>query len=153
MTRECLTTDEFIHLFLAALVLRGKTHIWIRGAHADAERQRMHALHAHLAHACEEARDVRGGDESKFRFLVRVRNLAAPSPIGSFDELRHAIAQKMSSIVDINLPFCDYYRIRLSRASASCLLEQADAHMRRLAEDAADVYVGLVKSAAHSPVS
>lgn len=150
MTRESLTTDEFIRLFLAALVLRGKTHVWIRGAHADTERQRMRVLHAHLVDACEEARDT---DKERFRFLVRVRNLAAPSPIGSFDELRHAIAQKMSTIVDINLPFCDYYRIRLSGASASCLLEQADAHMRRLAEDAADVYMGLVKSAAHSPVS
>lgn len=133
--------EDFIDLFLAALVLRGKRSIWVRTDRAYEERDRMYRLHKFLGRACEENA---GRKQELQLFLLRLRGHVAPGNIDSFDDLLSTL-RRMPSVVDIGLPFCNSYNIVLPLVTAQSYLERADPWLRKLAEDAADAYMAADK--------
>lgn len=145
-TLERASIDQFIDLFLAALVMRGKTSIWVKRERAHEECRRMHALYKFMNSVVDDL--PKDTDKDRLYFLVRLRNHLAPSNIGSFDDLLGSILHKMSTIISIDLAWCESYQIDLHRVTAKCWLEQADPELRKLAEDAADAYMAPLRETA-----
>ncbi|MBP9757188.1 MAG: hypothetical protein KBD06_01150 [Candidatus Pacebacteria bacterium] len=139
-TSEAPSIDRFIDLFLAALVLRGKRAVWVRGNEAQEERRRMHALCDYLDGVVGAEKDTPTNRDYLY-FLVRLRNHVAPSNIGSFDNLQHSILSKMSTIVSVDLAYCYFYQIDLQAVTARDWLARADERIRKLVEEAADAYM------------
>ena len=133
------TVEEFITLFLAALVLRGRSIIHIRGRNAAEDRRRMHALYAYLNGVCEKADN--DSDRVRLHFLLLLRCSMAPGLTGSFDELQNLLRRKIRPVLSTDLPLYEYFQVSMSRIKAQSLLDQANVLMRAFAEVAADVYV------------
>jgi len=138
--------DGFISLFLAALVLRGKTTIYVRRERWYEECRRMHALYDFMCKTFDALPE--DTDKDRIHFLVRLRNHLGPGNTSSFEELLHSIRGKMLTIINLNFPHCEWYSIELGSAGAKSRLEQADPEMRELAEDAADAYMAPLREAA-----
>ncbi len=143
--RECLTTDGFIDLFLASLVMRDKREIWIRTRAAHDERTRMHRLYDYISQKTEEEIVRSPPDKDYLYFIVRLRNHLAPSAIGSFDNLQHSLMQKTTTIVSIDLMWCNYYQIDLQKVTAKCWIGQGNPRVLELATEAADRYTAPLK--------
>lgn len=137
-TEQPPTVDQFITLFLCALVLRGKIAIWIRTAQAHEERQRMHALYAFVSAECDS---LGREDREYLHFMLRLRNQLAPGPIGAFDGLRGLLLGKMATIVSVDLMYCHTYTIDIGATTARSLLTHAEPRLVKLAESAADAYM------------
>jgi len=135
---ERYSTDDFFKLFLAALVLRNRSFIWMRTAQAIRERGRMNALYMWLEYQVEKQKG--SGSEAYRRFLDRLRNAMKPSETGSFNRFRHVLSAMRMSATSIGGPGFEYYKIEISCVTARSYLETAAPAMRKLAEDAAKVY-------------
>lgn len=150
-TLENVTVEEFLDVFLAALVLRGKRYIWVRTDAAHEERRRMLALYKFVCKFYELSEETASKDRQYA--LLKLRNHLAPSPtIGSFDNLHGSILRKMPTIISIDLLYCHTYDIELQAVIAKCWLERSDPELRKFVEDAADAYMApLVESVRTSP--
>jgi hypothetical protein len=133
------TIDVFMRLFLSALVVRGKSVIYIRFARGEEERVGMRALYEYLNGLCE--REKTSEDRDYLYFLLRLRGTLAPGNIGSFDGFRGQLLGMMTSMISVELPYCNFYRIAVQPTTARCYLEQADRPMCELAEAAAEAYL------------
>jgi hypothetical protein len=136
---EELNTDRFMDYLIAALVVRGKKYINIRGAHTALERRCMRRLHHFMELLVEVSK--RKDMDWKY-FIVHLRNELSPSPIGSYDGTRTLFLRKMSTYVSISFPECHTYDLAISDVTAQSMLKNAHPHMRKLAECAANAYVG-----------
>jgi hypothetical protein len=134
--RPCIS--DFMRLFIAALVLRDKRYIWRRKERAVEERHRMYALHKHLNEYVEK---MEQSDRDWLYFVLKLRNELSPGNIGSFDGFYHQFRLKQMTIVSIDWPECNYYRLELQPVTAKCYLEQGDPRLCELAEKCADVYM------------
>lgn len=135
---ERYSTDDFMDLFIAALVLHGKRHIWIRGRHVPEEQSCMYRLHRFLrlycAHTASTPKEWR-------RLIVNLRNAAAPSPIGSFDNLYELFRRRQPTCVDMAGPFFETYNLRVQPITARYTLDNhRSKRLRKLAERAAKIY-------------
>jgi len=65
----------------------------------------------------------------------------APGTIGSFSEFKSILMSKTTTILSIDLPFCEAYSIDISVDIAQSRLDQEDPKMRLFAEQAADAYM------------
>lgn len=138
---ERFSVDDFMDLFIASLVLRGRRSIGIRGTYADVEQPCMHRLYRFVRLCC--ARSKRA-DREWLRFVVKLRNELAPSPIGSFDGLRALFARKQLTYIGMTSPFFERYTLEMQPVTARCLLRtHSSERLRRFAERAAKVYVNL----------
>jgi len=145
-TLKDFEVEQFLDLFLAALVMRNKTTIWVKRERAHEERQRMHALYTFVCARFDALPKDKNTDQ--VYAMVKLRNHLGPGLIGSFDELLDSIRRKMTTIIDLNFPYCESYSIELHRVTAKCWLEQADPELRKLAEDAADAYMAPLRERA-----
>jgi len=137
--RQMPTIDEWTTFFLCELVLRGKTAIHIRRGGAVEERRRMHAMYQFLNEYCERT-DVQA-DRDWFHFALRLRNTCSPGLIGGFDGFLGYVRGMALTIVDLNLPYCEYYSITVGEVTAQSILDRGDGRMRSMAKESVDAYM------------
>lgn len=130
--------DDFMDLFIAALVLHDKRHIWIRGDRALKEQECMWRLHRFLTLYCARSKSTPKPWRS---FIINMRNATAPSSIGSFDTLRWLFSRKQLTYVSMRSPYFESYDLDMGIVTARYLLSNHEhPELRRLAECAAKIY-------------
>ena len=141
--RARLSLDDFVELFVCALVIRGKTRISRRGQHFDIEdRPGLAAVRRYFVRLYQEL-DAKTEKEYEY-FVVDVRNLFSQGTYGSFERFFWTFFQKRYLIREPKA-YDEFYTFIHDKTSAQDALDAVSREMRMLVVGAADVYIGAKK--------
>jgi len=141
--RVRLSLDDFIELFICALVVRGKTRICRRGKHFDEEdRPGLETVRQYLV-TLYEGLDKNTAKEYKYS-VVNIRNLFSRGTYGSFEAFFHLIFSKPHLLKEFRV-YDEFYTFIYDRTSAQELLDATSKEMREIVDKVADAYVSAKK--------
>lgn len=127
-------SDDFLEVLNAKIVLNGKRDLRLN---SEALRQSLREIYVELTHKINESLAGKTADEDWTDFLIEVRSVFKPSPIGAFDEFENFLRSKQTYITNHPNPYYEIVAFSSALAAADATLKNSNSDIVALVTDIA----------------
>jgi hypothetical protein len=127
-------TDDFLEVLNAKIVLNGKRDLRLNSENL---RRSLREIYDELTGRINRAMASKTVDEDWTDFLIEVRSVFKPSPIGAFDEFENFLRAKQTYITNHPNPYYEIVAFPSAMAAADATLKNSDSDIFALVNDIA----------------